>query len=89
MTKFVGSRYYLMAVLALFSFGSVSQVFANEEPDDAFEWDLVDQMRSGRVFHDRSYPPSPSEEGGYYYCPECNGWHKKSTYGSNPWDPER
>lgn len=49
---------------------TVSQLAAQDsDRADAVEYHLIDRMRSGRVFHDRSYPDPDTN--GQYYCPKC------------------
>jgi len=61
-------------VMAL-SFTEAPLYSQDEDRSDAVEYDLVDRMRSGKVFHDRSYP-DPDR---YYYCPTCKRYHEYSN----------
>ena len=71
-----------IALPVVFCFVAI-QGYSQEDIDrDAFTYDLYDRMRSGRVFHDRSYPPPGSS----YYCPNCRNFHRYQTDYYDPAD---
>ncbi|GAB4235214.1 MAG: hypothetical protein Tsb0021_14680 [Chlamydiales bacterium] len=82
MTKKI-KRFFIvmpMAVLIIFPVMGIYGQDIGEDFDsarDATVYDLYDRMRSGRVFHDRSYPP-PDER---VDCPNCPGGQNRQQNG--------
>lgn len=73
------SLFIMPALAGMMMYGSLLQAQDGDgdQRSDAVEYDLFDRMRSGRVFHDRSYP-DPDRN---YYCPQCGAYHEyKNTH---------